>query len=477
MTYSDNFNTNVNYLTNGIAGTIWDGAYFGAGEFNNTGVGGGGPGETLQCDANITAASTLTLQPTGTAWENADDDGFFLFTVVPGDFSVRVHVVSPYDNTGYNTAGLMARAFSAGGDPLGGSEDYLSWTRFDESGFANYLRNEVNGGVQQINPGGSPNSNYWLRMDRVHGTNFMFFQKATSGGAWQLVTFPSPVSGTSVHRGDLAGQPMQVGIMHATFANQIGVQFTDFTLIASNVVYVATPSPATGLTVTGNVGGLNVSWTTGVGSGGSLVVAWEGTNGFVKEVPANGFSYTNDASYGQGSGLPGAGYYVIYNGSGTNVTMKNLSVNTTYNVAVFAYAGSGNTTAYSHAPPTASVTIPPNEVVLSVAVENPDVVVSFSANPRANGYSLQYSDTLNPVNWQNAGTEPMLANSTGMVLVHVNGALAAQRFYRLQQLDPQFGIKTAPGAITSIKRTGDVFPTEYLAGGKRLGDVNLWASR
>jgi len=40
----------VNYLTNGVAGRIWDGVYFGAGEFNNTGVGGGGPGSTIQCD-------------------------------------------------------------------------------------------------------------------------------------------------------------------------------------------------------------------------------------------------------------------------------------------------------------------------------------------------------------------------------------------------------------------------------------------
>jgi len=43
VTFTDNFNTPVNYLTNGVAGTIWDGVYFGAGEFNNTGVGGGGP--------------------------------------------------------------------------------------------------------------------------------------------------------------------------------------------------------------------------------------------------------------------------------------------------------------------------------------------------------------------------------------------------------------------------------------------------
>src|SRR5215469_12450638 len=153
VTFTDNFNTSLNYLTNGVAGTIWDGVYFGAGEFNNTGLGGGGPGATVQCDANVTAASTLTLQTTGTAWEGADDDGFFLFKVVKGDFSVSVHVVSPFNNAGYNTAGLQARAFSPGGDPSsGGTENFVSWTRFDETfgstpsaEWANYLRSEVNG--------------------------------------------------------------------------------------------------------------------------------------------------------------------------------------------------------------------------------------------------------------------------------------------------------------------------------------------
>src|SRR5215813_6481589 len=111
VTVTDNFNVAHDYLTGGVAGTLWDGIYFGAGEFNNTGVGGGGLGATIQCDAAISAANMLTLQTTGTAWENQDDDGFFLYKVVPGDFSMSVHVVSPYNNSNYNTAGLQARAF------------------------------------------------------------------------------------------------------------------------------------------------------------------------------------------------------------------------------------------------------------------------------------------------------------------------------------------------------------------------------
>src|SRR5262249_23731723 len=141
--YTNDFSVNVNYLFNGIHGTIWDGAYFGAGEFANSGLGAEGPGSTLQCDANLTAAKTLTLQTTGTSWDSAADDGFFILKVTKGDFSVAVHIVTPYDNSSYNSAGLQARAFSSGGDPFGGRENFVSWTRFDQFSFANYLRNEV----------------------------------------------------------------------------------------------------------------------------------------------------------------------------------------------------------------------------------------------------------------------------------------------------------------------------------------------
>ncbi|HEV2437594.1 MAG TPA: DUF5695 domain-containing protein [Verrucomicrobiae bacterium] len=473
VTYTDSFNTNANYLTNGLTGTIWDGVYFGAGEFNNTGLGGGGPGATVQCDANITAVNTLTLQTTGTAWENADDDGFYLFKVVPGDFSMSVHVVSPFNNAAYNTAGLQARAFAAGGDPYGGSENFVSWTRFDEYNFANYLRSEVNGGVAQINPGDYPNTNYWLRIDRVRGTNFLFYQKATKTGAWQLVSFPAPVSGTVLTRPDLAGLPLQVGIIHATFNGQLGVQFTDFNLTESNVTFATAPSPATGLTVVTNAGGLNVTWQPGSGSAGSLVVMWPGTNSPVKEMPANGFTYTGNANYGFGSTLPAANYFVVYNGTGTNVSVANLVPNTTYNVAVFSFSGSGSTTAYSHSPATGSLTLLPNQVYAQVNVQNADVSVTFSANP-GKWYWLQYSDSLNPANWQNVVPGPVLATGSLLTIVHAGGASAPQRFYRLQQLDPEFAVKTSSGTgsggITSLQRTGDAYTTEYISGGK-LGNV------
>jgi hypothetical protein len=470
-TITDTFGANLNYLTNGIAGTIWDGVYFGAGDFNNTSVGSGGAGATIQCDANITAANKLTLQTTGTSWEGADDDGFFLFKVVKGDFSAAVHVVTPFDNSAYNTAGLQARAFSAGGDAFGGSENFVSWTRFDEFNFPNYLRNEVNGTVAQINPGGFPNSAYWLRMDRV-GNVFRFYQRTNSTDSWRVVSFPSPVNGTNLTRTDLAGQPLQVGIIHATFNGRLGVQFSDFSITATNFDSFGTPpSPVTAIAVNTNAsGGLDLAWSPAAGSSGTLVVMWPATNSAVRQLPVNGFTYAGNPSYGAGSNLLGAGYFVVYSGPGNAVTVSGLPLSTTYNVAFISYSGSGASTTYNRTPPVATITIPPIQVLLQAQVQPPDVIINFSANP-GKWYWLQSTDSLAPTNWQNVGTAPVFADSSGMVLAHVNGALAAQRFYRLQQLDPQFQVRYNSGAITSLQKTGDAFPTEYIAGGSRLGDV------
>jgi regulation of enolase protein 1 (concanavalin A-like superfamily) len=234
-TITDNFNAAQNYLGNGTANTIWDGVYTGAGNFSGGNVG-TVAGTTVKADADITGAGWLSVQSVQTGWENKEDDGFFLFKNVTGDFSVSVHVISPYDPTAYNTAGLMARAAGAGGAPYGGKENYVSWTRFDEFNFANYLRSTVNNVTAQINPGDYPNTNYWLRMDRVNDTNFVFYEKARQSDPWQVVTFPSPVNGTNLVRADLAGVPLQVGISHAAFSGIIvGAQFEQFSLSGTNV--------------------------------------------------------------------------------------------------------------------------------------------------------------------------------------------------------------------------------------------------
>src|SRR5215469_3711406 len=113
-TFSDDFSVSHDYLASGVTGTIWDGLYTGAGSFPGENVG-SAPGATLIADANVTGAGRLTVQSVNTGWENTEDDGFFLFKNVQGDFQMSVHVVSPFAATPYNTAGLMVRAAGPNG--------------------------------------------------------------------------------------------------------------------------------------------------------------------------------------------------------------------------------------------------------------------------------------------------------------------------------------------------------------------------
>src|SRR5262245_38608068 len=80
---ADNFDVPHNYLAAGVAGTIWDGVYTGGGSFPG-GNGGAVAGSTLTANANISNAGRLTVASANTAWDGAEDDGFFLFRNMPG---------------------------------------------------------------------------------------------------------------------------------------------------------------------------------------------------------------------------------------------------------------------------------------------------------------------------------------------------------------------------------------------------------
>ena len=156
-----------------------DGIYLGGGEFPNAGLGAAAAvsGVTLTADANLSTNALLTIISQNTDWgDGPHDDGFFLFKIAPGDFSVSVQLITPYDNGAFNTAGVLARAFDAGGAPFTGAENYVSWARFNQFGIGSVLRNEINNNSGQVNnPDGltdASNTNYWFRIDRSSLTNF-----------------------------------------------------------------------------------------------------------------------------------------------------------------------------------------------------------------------------------------------------------------------------------------------------------------
>jgi hypothetical protein len=349
-TYTDNFSTAHNYLSDGVAGTIWDGVYLGADAFAQPMGTGVTPGKILSATASNGVLSVTSLQ---TDWEDKADDGFFLYKIVTGDFDMSVEVVGPIDSRAHNFPGLMVRAFGPQGAPApDGKENYFIWGRFDEYSIANMLKNEVAGAKRDRGIGTFPNTNYWLRIQRV-GNTYNVSEKASAADAWNQVS--------SLTRTNFTEQ-LQVGIEHADYdgGRVLGASWKNFSLTVSNAgPFAAEPSPATDLKVVDHVGlaghDFDISWTPGKGSDGSLIAAWTGEP-VLTAAPANGVAYLgNFAPYAsdtftpQLDRLPAAGNFILYSGSSNQVAAKLMAAGPTH-FAVFSYSGSGRAITYSHTP-------------------------------------------------------------------------------------------------------------------------------
>ncbi len=86
-----------------------------------------------------------------------------------------------------------------------------------------------------------------------------------------------------------------------------------------------------------------ISFTAGIGGGNRLVLARQGANPTFD--PVDGFAYTANGSFTNGDEI-GTGNYVVYNGSGTGVTVTNLLAGTTYHFKVYEYSGTGTAVNY-----------------------------------------------------------------------------------------------------------------------------------
>lgn len=352
---TNNFDNNLDYAANGVAGSMWDGVYLGFGDIYGGNNGDGNNGYTLQ--ANETAnPGYLTVQTSGTDWAGSGDDGFFLFKVVAGDFDVSVENVEPFDNTPYHFGGLMARAYTASGPhwgaPFGGSENWVDIMRFQEFGIDEDIRyaqdgTDNDGYIIVAGSNSDTATSRYLRITRS-GNVFSFYTKTNETDTWFL-------QGT-LTRSDLAGAPVQVGIAEASFGTASPTSYyTDFELTGTNVVAnPVLPANPSGLTATPNGSTVNFSWTPGAGSAGSILVLRQNNTNILGQRPINAYTYNASTNFATGDDL-GGGIYVVYAGTGSSVKVSGLgSTNKQYSCAVYSYNGSGSGITYGASPATAT---------------------------------------------------------------------------------------------------------------------------
>lgn len=87
-----------------------------------------------------------------------------------------------------------------------------------------------------------------------------------------------------------------------------------------------------------------VDWTNGNGTDRAVFVR-AGSTGTA--FPINGTTYTANTTFGSGTQISASGWYCVYNGVGTTVTVTGLTAGSTYSVMVCEFNGGAGTQAYN----------------------------------------------------------------------------------------------------------------------------------
>lgn len=423
---TNNFTGSADYIHSGIIGdTNWDGVYLNGGDIRG---GASAGGRTLGAD-ETSNPGFLTVQSTVGAWVGNEDDSFFLYKVVAGDFDVSVGTVPPFANSAYHLPGVLVRAYNPNnsGSPYSATvtnvvENWIYNSRFQEFGInehGRYATNgaDINGYFDTAGDSSDTNSYRYVRITRV-GDIFSFYDKTNPGDAWNPI-------GTPLVRPDLHGVAMQVGIHDESgTGNTPTTFFQDFELTGTNLNFPALPAAPSAIvtTATNTAGSLTLSWTVGSPGDSSLVVISQGPRP-IQHNPVNGMVYTASAnnSFGDNSALlDGAGEYVVYNGAGNSVTITNLSANIfNYNVAVFEYTNNGVETVYNTAAPATNNFVGPGVITstaLSVNTTNIPVNGATSFKLFAN-FSTGLSNVDQTANtiWSSSDSTIAAVNTAGAV--------------------------------------------------------------
>ncbi len=181
----------------------------------------------------------------------------------------------------------------------------------------------------------------------------------------------------------------------STSASQMSVPSWTFNILDAEPTTAAASLSFTGTTHNA----LSVAWTNGNGANHIVVLRLNAT-GAVAPTDATTYTTTSTFSSGSGTQLTGTGNYVIFNGTGTSVTVSaGISASTAYAIDIYEYngsnsglrenyfgtAGTGSTTTLATATlanitqPTGAITQGVSNTVLSGFTITPTASVDFTA--------------------------------------------------------------------------------------------------
>jgi hypothetical protein len=195
-----------------------------------------------------------------------------------------------------------------------------------------------------------------------------------------------------------------------------------------------------------------INWTNGDGAKRIVFVKAASTG---TTTPADSASYTANAVFGSGTQIGSTGWYAVYSGTGSNVTITGLSPSTTYIAQVFEYNGTSGYEMY----------------LRDEAADNPkaQATAAFLA-PTTPASSLSYtsvSDAGFTVGWSNGGGEKravfIKAAATGTATpVNATTYVASTTFSGGTQIGSSGWYCVYNGAGASVTVTGLSQSTTYI---------------
>lgn len=177
-------------------------------------------------------------------------------------------------------------------------------------------------------------------------------------------------------------------VMVTEYTGAPGSETYDITTASNNPLNFVLANQATNVTFN-NIGNtsVTVSWTNGTGTNRAVFVL-QGSSG--SAAPVNATTYAANTIFPTGSQIGASGWYCVYNGTGTSVTVTGLSAASAYRVMVIEYTGTAGTELYN----ANTATVNPNNFLTSF--------LTSVANPSQGNYAVGIS-VLPTFTWSSTG--------------------------------------------------------------------------
>ena len=214
-----------------------------------------------------------------------------------------------------------------------------------------------------------------------------------------------------------------------------------------------------------------VGWTNGNGSKRAVFIKQANTG---TTTPINGTTYTANTGYALGTQIGSSGWYTIYNGIDTTVTVTNLAAATNYIVQVFEYNGTAALEGYNTLIATnnpRSATTAPNcvnptsggTIGAAQSICNGTTPAPFTSTTAASGLTgtLEYKWQSSTISGVAGFTDNASSNST----TYAPGSLSVSTWYkRLARVSCQ-GNWTGAAESNVLKITVNALPTLFTVSG------------